>query len=716
MSLTFLGHVEGKPQKKTVVKIPLSSDPVLVERFAAEIETLRTLRHDGVVQLVAHGKATFPFDDGRCKEHRPYFVMNYIAGQNLGQVLKAKKRLTWPEVRQLLRDVADSLAYLRRQGVCHRDIKPDNLIFDSVNRRWVLVDFGIAKSLLNNARLAKTLAAQNPGSWDYMSPEQLEGKTVDCRSDIYSLGKTAWEALIGQTPRVGTPYPSSELGDDQVPRDVDTLLAKMLAHKPEERYQTPEEFLRAMKVGARAIQRRQKTRRFLGRITRRVVAAAIVAAALVGGWVAGNFITGERANEIAGKRKSESPTLAIRDLEQFRFERGLLVKLFRWGDTAIDEAVAELEPAAREERKNMEKEYQATANQLNLASVALSTKRIAAENFLKEWEERFKDSDELRDIRLRAEEVVFLIQKEDDDKLWVLCKDEADSSLRDERFSDAQAAVKRYQDNSPRKPGLHSEKAAELSKKIASAKDSHEWKSADMASMSHLKTKNFGAAVKAVKDYLKSAPKGPNSVAANGRLSFIGQSHYEHCLKIQSIGDLNYEISQFKTLYPDRDGQQLQLKRGLALLVWNNIDRITLEKTADAVATLEGLYFTECERAAFEYLDSLRSVARTYLQNQSYQHHLDFLWKRERLPSSVGILSGPTVFRKVTITAIEVSMSEDYYKRLKGGSSADPRIDLHLGKGDRSTFQGYGVQGFLREMKGPKNQKSFVMNQSSNAN
>src|SRR5574344_1992103 len=124
-------------------------------------------------------------------------VMKFIDGPSLRQQLKTQEKLSWDEAKKVLEDIATALGYLYINNMCHRDIKPDNIIFDKEARNWVLVDFGIAKSLQDNIRLTMTMAGQDSGTWDYMPPEQLDGKVVDIRCDIYALGTVIWEALIG---------------------------------------------------------------------------------------------------------------------------------------------------------------------------------------------------------------------------------------------------------------------------------------------------------------------------------------------------------------------------------------------------------------------------------------------------------------------------------------------------------------------------------------
>src|SRR5262249_15071568 len=162
MSLTFLGIVRDEPNRKVVVKVPLREDADTVERLQNEIGVLRELQHPGIVRVVGSGVASFPFGEGGVASTRPWLAMEYISGESLRQRLGARGRLGWVEVRKLLDDIVEVLDYLASHRVCHRDIKPDNLIYDPGRGRWVLVDFGIAKSLDSNLRLTLTLAGHDP--------------------------------------------------------------------------------------------------------------------------------------------------------------------------------------------------------------------------------------------------------------------------------------------------------------------------------------------------------------------------------------------------------------------------------------------------------------------------------------------------------------------------------------------------------------------------
>ena len=398
MSVTFLGHAVGNLADRVVIKVPLSHDPATLERFNDEITVLKELDHPSIVHVRGAGESIIRFGANGHPRKRPWLAMEYISGQSLRQRIKTEQTIRWPEVRVILGDLIKALEYLHSKHLCHRDIKPDNIIFDPQKQRWVLVDFGIAKSLLANPRLTLTLAGQDPGSWDYMSPEQLDGHPVDSRTDIYSLGKTAWEALIGTVPRVGTPLPSVALGDKTVPIEVDTLIPKMVAHRPEDRYQTPGEVAQALQVGALRIEQRKRFKK----TARRVLFICTVAAAAIllsaGVWFGGEFLVTQRATATYVEN-SESPTRTVRLLSLFANSHRF------WGRKYVDTKISELGPAAEQERQRMLAEYAEVQADLGNASRGDEFRLSRAQNFLKRYQTIFDDTEQYRSTAQRSSEL-----------------------------------------------------------------------------------------------------------------------------------------------------------------------------------------------------------------------------------------------------------------------------------------------------------------------
>ncbi len=156
------------------------------ERFEAEIESLETLRHEGIVRLYGYGE-----EDGTL-----FYAMELVDGRSLEEELKAGRRFNWREVVDIAIQVCRALKHAHDHGIIHRDIKPANILLDQ-NERVKLADFGIAR-LFGSTQL--TMAGGVLGTADYMSPEQAEGRPVTDRCDQYSLGCVMYALLAGRPP------------------------------------------------------------------------------------------------------------------------------------------------------------------------------------------------------------------------------------------------------------------------------------------------------------------------------------------------------------------------------------------------------------------------------------------------------------------------------------------------------------------------------------
>lgn len=167
----------------------LALDAAVRSRFRREAQTSAQLSHPHIVPIYDVGEA-----DGVV-----YFVMSLVTGGNLGTHLEQRPLRAIEEVRQILTEVADALAYAHLRGVIHRDIKADNILLESEGGRCMVTDFGIARAMEGGARLTQTGIAV--GTPTYMSPEQAVGdRHVDGRSDIYSLGVVGYQMLTGRVP------------------------------------------------------------------------------------------------------------------------------------------------------------------------------------------------------------------------------------------------------------------------------------------------------------------------------------------------------------------------------------------------------------------------------------------------------------------------------------------------------------------------------------
>lgn len=207
------------------------------ERFLREAQTSAQLAHPGIVPIYMVDEA----------EGLVFFVMALVDGETLGERLLRERILPAEQVRRILIDVADALAYAHAHGVVHRDIKPDNIMLERSTGRAVVTDFGIARAAAGDSRLTVTGVAI--GTPAYMSPEQALGeRELDGRSDIYSLGIIGYQMLAGEPPFKAsntpamlvkhvseTPRPLEQRRPD-VPRELVNAIARALAKKPEDRW------------------------------------------------------------------------------------------------------------------------------------------------------------------------------------------------------------------------------------------------------------------------------------------------------------------------------------------------------------------------------------------------------------------------------------------------------------------------------------------------
>jgi serine/threonine protein kinase len=207
------------------------------ERFYREAEAAGRLSHPGIVTI---------FDVGEEPETRaPYIVMEFVGGQSLDKLLSGEDRKLPIDVAlQLTHELAEALDCAHGQGVVHRDLKPANILLTEEGHAKI-ADFGVAKLNLAN----QTLAGRSLGTPAYMSPEQLNGDTVDGRSDLFSLGVVLYTILTGYRPFQGNsaltvsykvvnrdPIPATVL-ETELPQGLDYIISRAMAKDPAQRYQ-----------------------------------------------------------------------------------------------------------------------------------------------------------------------------------------------------------------------------------------------------------------------------------------------------------------------------------------------------------------------------------------------------------------------------------------------------------------------------------------------
>ena len=222
-----------------LIKPEVARDKKTIERFRNELKTARMITHKNVCRMFDLGEA----------EGAHFITMEYVPGEDLKSFIHRSEKLSLGKAVSLARQVCDGLGEAHSLGVIHRDLKPGNIMIDRDGNARIM-DFGIARSL---GEKGVTGAGTMIGTPEYMSPEQVEGKEVDRRSDIYSLGVILYEMVTGRTPFEGdtafsiamkhkgeTPRNPKEY-NAQVPENLSRLILKCLEKHKEKRYQGVEE-------------------------------------------------------------------------------------------------------------------------------------------------------------------------------------------------------------------------------------------------------------------------------------------------------------------------------------------------------------------------------------------------------------------------------------------------------------------------------------------
>lgn len=209
-------------------------DPELRNRFVREARLAAKLSHPNIIPIHAVDEAG----------DFVYYVMAYVEGETLSQRVQSRGPLPNAEGIRVLRDVAFALGHAHAQGLIHRDVKPDNILIEAGTGRVLVTDFGIAELV------ADSTDSRVAGTPEFMSPEQALGRDVDGRSDLYSLGATAFYALTGRLPfeggspteivarQVTEPAPGLSSMGTPVSRKVAALIDRCLAKDPAQRPQS----------------------------------------------------------------------------------------------------------------------------------------------------------------------------------------------------------------------------------------------------------------------------------------------------------------------------------------------------------------------------------------------------------------------------------------------------------------------------------------------
>ncbi len=237
-----------RPCAIKVIRPEKAGDPKVLARFEREVQATAKLSHWNSIDI---------FDYGRAEDGTFYYVMEYLPGMNLGEIVKRFGPMPAPRAIHLVRQACDALQEAHELGLLHRDLKPANL-FAAVRGGYYdvakLLDFGLAKPLSDLDTAQLTADGTITGSPLYMSPEQAAGdKEPDPRSDIYSLGGVLYYLLSGHAPfedekplkvlisHAHDPVPPLSQYREDIPLDLEAIVMRCLAKAPEERFQSAAE-------------------------------------------------------------------------------------------------------------------------------------------------------------------------------------------------------------------------------------------------------------------------------------------------------------------------------------------------------------------------------------------------------------------------------------------------------------------------------------------
>src|SRR5438552_3004942 len=244
----------GKTIAIKLIRSAIVASPEIVRRFQREARAATALNHPNIVSV---------YDLGQTPDGTLYIAMEFIDGPSLKTLIQAGRAIPPMHTIAILRQVASALATAHRHNIIHRDLKPHNIMLatgpDGAEVAK-LVDFGIAKTFDESTQLTSTGSAL--GTPYYMSPEQIEGRTVDARADLYALGIILYEMLVGEVPFADQSTPAvlvkqlkerpvrPSLKNATVPAALETISLRCLEKDPDQRFQTADEFAAALNDAA----------------------------------------------------------------------------------------------------------------------------------------------------------------------------------------------------------------------------------------------------------------------------------------------------------------------------------------------------------------------------------------------------------------------------------------------------------------------------------
>jgi len=247
MAAVFRAYQPGMERYVALKVLPrhFADDPEFSARFQREARILAQLQHPHILPVFDYGQV----------EGYSFIVMPFVPSGTLAESLQGQP-LSLLRIRQVISQVGDALSYAHGRGLVHRDVKPSNVLIDE-RGNCLLTDFGLARMVEASVNL--TASGTIMGTPAYMSPEQGAGRKIDARSDIYSLGIILYEMATGRVPyraetpvavvfmHVSGPLPLPRSVNPDLPEAVERVILKALARNPDDRYQTAEDLVAALR-------------------------------------------------------------------------------------------------------------------------------------------------------------------------------------------------------------------------------------------------------------------------------------------------------------------------------------------------------------------------------------------------------------------------------------------------------------------------------------
>ncbi len=254
--------VIGRKAAIKVLSEDYSSDKSMIKRLHREAQTVNQIGHPNIIDI---------FDFGQTPDGRRLIIMEFLKGESMAQMLEKQPRLPWSMISPIMTQLLDALAAAHDQGIVHRDIKPENIIVSTQDDGQTLtkvLDFGISKPMtLGPEGERLTRAGVVLGTPEYIAPEQIRGKDVDGRADLYAAGVILYELIMGKRPfeadevinllmmHLKEPVPPMDgiAPEQRVPQFAPSVVNRAMAKNPDQRYPDARTFARALELETSAV-------------------------------------------------------------------------------------------------------------------------------------------------------------------------------------------------------------------------------------------------------------------------------------------------------------------------------------------------------------------------------------------------------------------------------------------------------------------------------